>query len=212
MTRLAILGAGRVSTVLAAKLAANGHIVTIGVRDPSRTKDNWKGPELRICAMAEAVEDADVVVNALPGDTSLNVLSGLSGHLSGRILVDVANATKRGPDGMPAGLLYPDTSLAEELQRALPQTRVVKTLNTMLSTIMAAPDALAQTPTVFLSGDDATAKQTVRALLLDLGWADDWIVNLGPLASARGTEAFVLIVPFVLKAKGFAPFALTMAR
>ena len=50
------------------------------------------------------------------------------------------------------------SALAEQLQHSLPGTRVVKTLNTMLFSVMTAPATLTQPPTAFLSGDDTDAK------------------------------------------------------
>lgn len=64
----------------------------------------------------------------------------------------------------------------------------------------------------FLSGNDEAAKAEVRSLLQDLGWNPSWIEDLGGIASAQGTEAFILLVPHVLKAMGLVPFAMTLAQ
>jgi 8-hydroxy-5-deazaflavin:NADPH oxidoreductase len=85
-----------------------------------------------------------------------------------KILIDIANATERGANGMPGNLCYPNSSLAEHLQQALPNTHVVKTLNTMLFTVMVDPHSLSTPPTVFLSGDNDDAKANVIKLLGDL--------------------------------------------
>jgi predicted dinucleotide-binding enzyme len=209
MNTIGILGSGRVGTALASGLAAAGHHVVVGTRSPqaSRLSDG-----IETTAVATAISRASTVINATPGDTSLERLSAFRDELAGSTLVDVSNATTRGGDGLPGGLLYPAGSLGEELQRALPDTRVVKTLNTMLFSVMAAPRSLAAAPTAFLSGDDATAKADVAALLHDLGWADEWIVDLGGIGSARGTEAMALLVPSLLGALGFVPFALGVSR
>jgi predicted dinucleotide-binding enzyme len=212
MLNIAIIGSGRVAGGLAAKLSAAGRRVTIGARDPAAARASWKGPDIPFASVDAAILSAEVVVNATPGDSTLERFSPLRDALAGKILVDLANATRRGDDGMPGGLLYADASLAEALQKALPQTRVVKTLNTMLFTVMTDPQALGSAPTAFLSGDDPAAKAVVRDLLHDLGWPDGWIEDLGGIASARATEAMMLMVPFVLKARGFAPFALSLAH
>jgi predicted dinucleotide-binding enzyme len=115
-------------------------------------------------------------------------------------------------DGLPATLMYPNSSLAEALQQALPGTAVVKTLNTMLFMVMANPDCLAIAPTVFLSGNDESAKALVQDLLEDLGWAPDRIEDLGDIRTARGPEALVLLVPALIRKRGVAPFAVTIAR
>ncbi|MER6214379.1 NADPH-dependent F420 reductase [Streptomyces sp. NPDC001272] len=198
MSTIAVLGNGRVGGSLATALIRAGHEVTVAGRAPG--------------AAADAARTARIVINATPGAGSLDRLVALREELRDTILVDVSNATVDGPDGLPADLVYPGSSLAEQLQEALPDTRVVKTLNTMLFPVMTAPGTLAQAPDAFLSGEDAQAKQTVRELLTDLGWREEWITDLGGIRTARATEAAILFVPHVIRTSGFAPFALSIAR
>lgn len=209
MSTIAILGSGRVGTTLARKLAT-AHDMTIGSRDPDKTSTNWEGPSVKITDVAEAVQGASIVVNATPGVSSVERLGALSTELEGKILVDVSNAVERGEAGEPGGLFYPNSSLAEHLQRALPQTRVVKTLNTMLFTVMVDPASLTTPATAFLSGDDEDAKGVVRDLLGGLGWTTEQILDLGGISTARGPEALMLLVPDILRVRGFAPFAVTV--
>ncbi|MGK4597251.1 NADPH-dependent F420 reductase [Amycolatopsis sp. w19] len=198
MTTIGILGAGRVGTNLARALAASGHQVTLGRRG--------NGDH------ATVASGADIVINATPGDTTLERLTALRAELAGKILVDVTNATHDAADGLPGDLCYPGGSLAEQLQAALPGTQVVKTLNTMLFTVMTDPGTLTTPPTAYLSGNDEQAKKTVAGLLGDLGWDPGWIEDLGDISTARATEAMVLIVPHVLRRNGFTPFAVSIAR
>ncbi|MEU6093179.1 NAD(P)-binding domain-containing protein [Streptomyces sp. NPDC047085] len=198
MTMIAVLGNGRVGGSLALALTRAGHEVAVADRSPG--------------SAADAARTAQIVINATPGAGSLERLIALREELQGKILVDVSNATVDGPDGLPADLLYPGSSLAEQLQEALPDTRVVKTLNTMLYTVMTAPAALTQTPTAFLSGKDPEAKQVVRGLLADLSWQQQWITDLGGIETARAAEAAILFVPHVIRSSGFAPFAISITR
>jgi len=198
MTTIAVLGNGRVGGSLATALTRAGHEVTVADRSPG--------------SAAGATRTAKIVINATPGAGSLERLVELRDQMHGKILVDVSNATVDGPDGLPADLLYPGSSLAEQLQQALPDTRVVKTLNTMLHTVMTAPASLTQPPTAFLSGQDSQAKQVVRGLLADLGWHQEWITDLGGIETARAAEAAILFVPHVIRSTGFAPFAISIAR
>ena len=119
---------------------------------------------------------------------------------------------RRDDKGMPIGLFYPDSSVAEHLQAALPHTSVVKTLNTMLFTVMGNPKSVSPSPVVFLSGNDKDAKAEVRKLLTAFGWDDALIEDLVPIFTARGPEAFMHFVPHIIGNHGFAPFALTIAR
>ena len=212
MTSIGILGSGRVATALAGKLATAGHEVRVGTRDAGAASAKWTGPAIKFMSHAEAAREASVIINATPGDSSLERLGALRHELEGKVLIDVSNATRRGRGGFPGGLLYPDGSLAEHLQHALPGTHVVKTLNTMLFSVMVDPHSLKVPPTAFLSGNDAGAKAAVGMVLHDLGWPPAWIEDLGDVSTAQGAEAFVLLVPPIIRSRGFAPFALTVAR
>jgi predicted dinucleotide-binding enzyme len=212
MTHISIFGSGRVSTGLATKFASAGHEITLGVRNVAEASAKWRGPPVSFKNHVDAARAAPVIFNATPGDTSLDRLGALRDELDGKILIDVSNATLRGDDGMPGRLVYPNDSLAEHLQKALPHTFVVKTLNTMLFTVMTNPGALSSPPTAFISGDDADAKEIVKQLLGDLGWKPEWIEDLGDIMTARGTEAIALLVPSIIRARGLAPFAFGMAR
>ncbi|MBB5857437.1 NADPH-dependent F420 reductase [Amycolatopsis umgeniensis] len=198
MTTIAVLGKGRVGGNLAVALTKAGHEVCAADSSPG--------------AAAEAARQARIVINATPGAGSVERLAALREQLRGKILVDVSNATADGPDGLPAGLLYPGSSLAEHLQDALPDTSVVKSLNTMLYPVMTAPASLTQPPTAFLSGQDPQAKQAVHQLLADLGWRPEWITDLGGIETARAAEAAILFVPHVIRAAGFTPFAISVVR
>ena len=211
MSKIGILGSGRVSTALAGKLVAAGHTVTIGTRDRVQAQAQWKGPDLKFLDPAEMARTTEIVINGTPGDTSLERLSALRTQLDGKILIDISNATERGANGVPGTLCYPNSSLAEHLQHDLPNTYVVKTLNTMLFSVIANPQSLYTPPTAFLSGNDRHAKATVTKLMGDLGWPTDWILDLGDITTARSTEATILLVPHILAMRGLAPFAVTIA-
>ncbi|MFE4693055.1 NADPH-dependent F420 reductase [Streptomyces sp. NPDC056749] len=211
MTNIGILGNGRVGTNLAGKLAAAGHHITLGVRNPEGAED-LAAPRITFADQRTTAHTTDIVINATPGGSSLDRLTGLRTELSGKILIDVSNATRDADDGLPGDLCHPGSSLAEKLQAALPDTQVVKTLNTMLFMVMTAPETLATPPTVYVSGDDDDAKKTVTGLLGDLGWQPGWIEDLGGIGTARATEAMILVVPHVLRRHGFQPFAVSLAR
>ncbi|RKH66448.1 NADPH-dependent F420 reductase [Corallococcus aberystwythensis] len=210
--KLGILGAGRVGGTLARALAGKGHEVIVGTPDPAKRAAAWQGPPVSHTTLEAAASAASFVIHATPGDTALETLTALREPLRGKVLLDVANATVRLPNGLPGGLCPPDSSLGEKLQEALPETRVVKSLNTMLFTVMTAPGALATPPTAFLGGNDPAAKEQVAVLLGELGWRPEWILDLGGIETARATEALILLVPHVIRRQGLAPFAVSVVR
>ncbi|APE23273.1 MULTISPECIES: NADPH-dependent F420 reductase [Streptomyces] len=138
---------------------------------------------------ADAATPAELVVNATGGLVSLAVLESVgSDGLRGKVLVDVSNGLDFS-EGFPPKVVTPDGgSVAEQLQRAFPEARVVKTLNTMTNTVMVEPGRVPGHHNVFLSGDDEDAKAVVAELLGSFGWASDRIIDLGDLSSARATE------------------------
>jgi 8-hydroxy-5-deazaflavin:NADPH oxidoreductase len=182
--QLAILGTGNVAQTLARRLSETGHQVTFGSRDPA----SKGGLEAPVMSVADAVAGNEVVINATPGSASLDMVEGIgAAAFAGKVLIDVANANTPSFE-----LVYPNSSLGEKLQAALPDAKVVKTMNTAAMTVMTEPAALPPS-SVFVSGDDAGAKATVKSLLAGLGWADDSIVDLGGIVSARGTEHYFLM-------------------
>lgn len=182
--RLAILGTGNVAQTLARRWSAAGHEITFGSRDPA-SKVGLDDP---VTSSATAVAGTDVVVNATPGSASLELVEGLGAAVfAGKVLIDVANANTPSFE-----LVYPNSSLGEKLQEALPAAKVVKTMNTAAMSVMTEPAKLPPS-SVFVSGDDEGAKATAVSLLTDLGWPDESIIDLGGIASARGTEHYFLM-------------------
>jgi 8-hydroxy-5-deazaflavin:NADPH oxidoreductase len=133
---------------------------------------------------ADAAAFGEVVFNCTRGASSLEALASAGAdRLDGKILVDVANIL---PPDDPGPI-----ALGQQIQTAFPRTRVVKTLNTMNCQVMVDPRSVRGTHTVFMSGDDAGAKQATRELLESFGWRD--IIDLGGIASARGAESYVTL-------------------
>ncbi len=195
--RLAILGTGNVAQTLARRLSETGHEVTFGSRDPA-SKEGLDAP---VASLADAVAGNEVVINATPGSASLEVVVGIgAAAFEGTVLIDVANANTPSFE-----LVYPNSSLAEKLQAALPGAKVVKTMNTAAMTVMTEPAALPPS-SVFVSGDDAGAKATVTSLLAGFGWPADSIVDLGGIASARGAEYYFLMFAALMQSVGSPKF------
>ena len=212
--RIAVLGTGIVGRTIAARTAELGHDVSVGTRDPqatlARTEPDQMGnppfsawhaehPGIALDTFADAASGAELVVNASSGAASLELL-GLAGaeNLAGKVLVDIANPLDFSA-GFPPTLFVKDTdSLAEQIQRAFPDTKVVKALNTLNAVLMVHPEQLAGgNHTIFVSGNDEQAKATVTELLRSFGWSD--IIDLGDISTARGTE---MLLPIWLRLMG----------
>lgn len=193
--KVGILGSGTVAQVIGAKLLEGGHEVKLGTRDAKKL-DEWRaktGGQASVGSFAEAAAWGEILFNCTAGAGSLNALK-LAGetNLNGKILIDVSNPLDFS-QGMPPTLFVCNTdSLGEQIQRAYPQVRVVKTLNTMNCNVMVNPSSVPGEHDVFVSGNDADAKAQVTDLLNSwFGWKS--AIDLGDITTARGTEMYLPI-------------------
>ncbi|QKZ23771.1 NADPH-dependent F420 reductase [Streptomyces chartreusis] len=184
--RIGLLGTGNVARALAQGWRAAGHDVLLGSRKPEERTELG----LPVADLSATAAHADVLVNATPGTVSVELLHSIGASaLAGKPLIDIGV----GLTDDYTELIHPDSSLAELIQEAFPRTPVVKTLCTMDSTVMIAPDSLDGPSTVFLSGDDTEAKRTAGRLLTDLGWPESSQLDIGGITTARGQEHFALL-------------------
>ncbi|MGB3955857.1 MAG: NAD(P)-binding domain-containing protein [Brooklawnia sp.] len=225
--RIAVLGTGPVGRTLAARFAAVGHQVVIDTRDVAATlaqtgPDAWgdspfpvwldEHPDLELHDFTNAAAAAELIVNATNGAASLSALAQAgAGNLAGKVLVDVSNPLDFS-GGMPPTLFTKETdSLGEQIQRAFPAAKVVKTLNTMTAAVQADPGQLAGGDhTVFVSGDDPGAKAVVTDLLTSLGHTD--VIDLGDITTARGVEMYLPLWLRVWGALGTPIFNIKVVR
>jgi len=202
---IGIFGTGMVAQTLAASLQDSGNAVLIGTRDPgatlSRTEPGAFGnppfsvwlkehPGTILGSYAEMARGAEILINATSGSGSLPALeSADASNLEGKILIDISNPLDFS-QGFPPSLTVCNTdSLGEQIQRAFPALKVVKTLNTLTAPLMVNPALLPSDHVIFLNGNDAEAKARVTTLLGEwFGWKPSNIIDMGDITTARGTE------------------------
>jgi predicted dinucleotide-binding enzyme len=207
--KIAVIGTGSVGRTLTDGFRRIGHEVVVGTRDiaETRRREEW-ADEAALVRFDEAGSGADLVVNATGGNVSAEALGQVD--LDGKVLLDVANPLDFSA-GFPPTLTVKDTdSLAEQLQRAFPQSRVVKSLNTVNASVMVDPAALPEPTTMFLAGDDAAARAVVRSLLTDLGWVD--VIEFESLDAARGMEMWLPLWVRLMGPLGTPAFNLRLVR
>ena len=201
--QIAILGTGIVGSTIGTKLIQLGHKVRMGSRSATNEKAaEWvkaNGANASQGTFADAAAFGELAFNCTAGMGSLEALQPAAAGLKGKILIDASNPLDFSK-GMPPSLSVCNTdSLGEQIQRALPATKVVKALNTMNCMLMVNAARVGGGETsVFMCGNDAGAKETVAAMLKrDFGWKD--VVDLGDLTAARGLE---MILPVWLRLWG----------
>jgi hypothetical protein len=204
---IAVFGTGVVGQTIAGKLVEVGHEVMVGTRDVDKTMARtepgpygmpafsvWQKqyPGVKPGSFSEAARHGEVVINATSGVGSLDALTQAgASDLNGKILIDISNPLDFS-QGMPPVLSVCNTdSLGEQIQRAFPEVKVVKTLNTVTASLMVNPGQLANGEHhIFLSGNDPAAKAQVAEWLATwFGWK--YILDLGDITTARGTEMYL---------------------
>lgn len=222
--RVGILGTGVVGRTLAQGFVRTGHAVSLGTRDVrrtmARTLDSPPGsiaewlaanPSIALSDLASVAATAEVVVNAVNGSGTLDALAEAgAANLARKVVIDVSNPLDFS-QGFPPTLTVKDTdSLGEQVQRAFPEARVVKSLNTLTAALMTHPGLLPEPTTLFLSGDDPAAKAIAAGLLREFGWTD--ILDLGDITTARGPEMWLPLWLRVMGSVGGGMFNLRIVR
>jgi predicted dinucleotide-binding enzyme len=182
--RIGVLGTGVVGTTIAGKLRELGHDVLIG----SRTAGEDAVP------FADAAAHGELVFNCTNGNASLDALSAAGAeNLEGKVLVDVANVLDFSQGRPPLVGVSTGDSLGEQIQRAFPEARVVKALNTVNASVMVDPGVVPGEHDLFLCGNDEQAKTQVTELLRSFGWPAERILDLGDITAARAQELYVTL-------------------
>jgi len=176
---ITIIGSGNMGSALTRQFTAAGHQVTIVSRDQEKAAALAQQTGAKV---GQGVA-GDIVVVATAYNDAVPALQAL-GDLSGKIVVDITNPLTADYMGLTIGH---STSAAEEIQRAVPQARVVKAFNTVFAQVLAqgADFGSGRKVPVYVAADDAAAKETVKALAASAGFD---AVDAGGLKNARYLE------------------------
>jgi len=223
--KIGIIGSGVVGQTIGAKLVERGEDVVLGTRSPGslndkrgfgQSLDDWlnaTGSRARLGTFADAATHGEIVINATSGTVSLEALR-LAGeqNLRGKILIDISNPLDFSKGRPPTLTVCNTDSVGEQIQRAFPDAKVVKTLNTTNVNIMVDPGQVAGgNHDLFVSGNDAAAKARVTELLRQwFGWRT--VIDLGDITTARGTEMLLPIWLRLWGALGSPMFNFKIAR
>ncbi len=187
---IAIFGAGNVGSALGGRLAAAGHTIVYGVRDPgserARAAVASTGHGAQAVTEAEAASSSDAIILAVPFSAAEDALKA-AGDLTGRIILDATNSLK--PD--LSGLDVPAAgSAGEEIAVLVPGAHVVKIFNTTGFGNMADPVYDGKPSAMFYAGDDAAAKQVAHELAAAVGFEP---IDAGSLSNAGLLEAVAML-------------------
>jgi predicted dinucleotide-binding enzyme len=207
--KIGIIGSGDVGRALGRGLAAAGHQVKLGTRDPSQDKIKaWlaeAGAPVSVGIFAEAAAFGELVVFSV-GWAHAEAIIRLAdpGNFSGKVVLDTTNPLRFEAEGKPPVLTVGHTdSAGEQVQRWLPKARVVKAFNIVGNVHMVNPAFPDGKPDMFICGNDADAKRAVGGLIEQLGWPP--AIDLGTIDKARYLEPMAMVWITHLFNNGFNP-------
>jgi 8-hydroxy-5-deazaflavin:NADPH oxidoreductase len=194
--KVGVLGSGDAGRVLGAAFVKEGHDVVLGTRDATKPEvKSWaqaNAPRGRAGSFEEAAAHGEILVLATLGKAVPDVIEAAGrANFAGKVLIDVTNPLEFKAPGKPPELFVSGTdSLGEQVQRALPDARVVKAFNIIGNPDMYKPSLPGGPPSMFFCGDDAQAKQEVAQVLRQFGHEP---LDIGGIQAARFLEAMCIV-------------------
>ena len=193
--KIGFIGSGQVGRSLGSGFAALGHHVKLGSRDAGKDKlRDWAaeaGPRASTGSFAEAAAFAEIAVLCTLWVGTENALTLAGRHrLSGKIVIDTTNPLDFSAGVPPRLALGHTDSAGEQVQRWLPDARVVKCFNIVGHAHMVNPSFPGGPPDMFLCGNNAAAKQAVSELASTLGWPT---IDIGGIEGARLLEPLAML-------------------
>ena len=192
--KVGILGSGDVAKSLAGGFLKHGHEVMMGTRSPAKLAD-WakQNPKARLGDFSEAARFGETIVLAVKGTAALDACrAATAGHLAGKLVMDATNPIADAPpvNGVLKFFTTHDESLMERLQREFTAARFVKAFNSVGNSCMVNPQFAGGKPTMFICGNDETAKKTVTGILTQFGWET---ADMGTAEAARAIEPLCML-------------------
>jgi 8-hydroxy-5-deazaflavin:NADPH oxidoreductase len=200
--KVGVLGSGDVAKVLGAGFLKHGHEVVMGTRTTAKLAEWQKqNPKGKVGSFADAAKFGELVVLAVKGNAAAEVLLAAgSKNLDGKPIIDATNPIADAPptNGVLKFFTHLDESLMERLQQEFPTAHFVKAFNSVGSALMVNPQFKAGKPTMFICGNDESAKRIVNGVLEQFGWET---TDMGKVEAARAIEPLCMLwcIPGLLR-------------
>ncbi len=194
---IAIIGAsGSMGTAISKSLSKGNYRLLLFTDDKAKLKNLEKEfihahPSADVesinCSYTASWE-ADVIIVAAPFAAEKEIAGKIREVANQKIVVSIANPLNDSFDGL---VTAPDTSAAEELQKLLPHSKVVKAFNTTFASDFAQPVIDGKQVDAFIAGNDSDALETVKELVQTAGFNP---IVAGDLSVSRTLEQMQLLL------------------
>ena len=195
LAKIGVIGSGMVGQALAAGFIRHGYEVMIGTRSPGKLSEWLAGPGkgVRVGSNSEAAKFGEAVVLAVKGGAAESALELAGGeNLAGKTVIDTTNPIADEPpdNGVLRFFSSINESLMEKLQRLQPDARFVKAFSSVGNALMVNPSLPGGKPTMFIAGNDESAKKEVTSILTQFGWETE---DMGGVEAARAIEPLCIL-------------------
>ncbi|QHT71717.1 NAD(P)-binding domain-containing protein [Rhodocytophaga rosea] len=196
-TTIAIIGAtGSMGSAISKSLSNGNFNLLLCASDQTKLQSllgeiKTSNPSAQAEAMdcfKEASWEADIIILAVPYQAEKEVAGKILEVANQKIVISIANPLNVTYDGL---VTSPDTSAAEELQKLLPNSTIVKAFNTTFAADFAQPVIDGKQVDAFVAGDDAEAVDTVAELVTTAGLNP---IIAGSLKESRTLENMQLLL------------------
>ena len=194
--QIGVIGSGIVGQVLATAFIKEGHEVMLGTRDVSKDEVvKWKkeNPSGQTGLFEETGAFGDLLVLAVAGAVAEEAIrqTGVE-NFRDKIVIDATNPIAQDPpqNGVLKFFTNLDQSLMEKLQSIVPEAKLVKAFNSVGNALMYKPSFAEGKPTMFICGNDESAKETAAEILIAFGWE---VADMGKAEAARAIEPLCIL-------------------
>jgi NADPH-dependent F420 reductase len=136
----------------------------------------------------QASWEADIIIAAVPYAAEKEVAEKIKEMANQKIVISISNPVNSTFDGL---VIAPNTSSAEELQKLLPNSKVIKAFNTTFAADFLTPVIDGNQVDAFIAGNDKDALQTVSELVTTAGFNP---IIAGDLSLSRTLENMQLLL------------------
>jgi len=195
MAKVGVIGSGVVGEALSKGFLQQGWQVMRASRDPGKLA-SWKakaGPGASTGTFEQSAEFGDVVVLAVKGTAAEAVVKTIGAdRLAGKTVIDACNpiADDAPVNGVLKFFTGPNESLMERLQVLAPEARFVKAFSCVGNAFFVNPGFQGTRPTMFICGNNSTAKEQVTEVLGSFGWDTE---DMGAIEAARAIEPLCML-------------------
>lgn len=151
-------------------------------------KDNASAEVEALECPTDASWEADVIILAVPYQAEKEIAAKIKQVANQKIVISVANPMNETYNGL---VTAPDTSAAEELQKLLPNSKVVKSFNTTFAADFTTPVIDGKQVDAFVAGNDEEAVNNVSELVKTVGFNP---IVAGDLSVSRTLESMQLLL------------------